>query len=99
MKQLFIITLIILLIFTTYLLAGAENDLKDISTLKIYIDGHEYGAEKFLEESGMVYTGLESLSEALNVKCSAYKSETGYDVLYKLWRQYYTLQIRSHIKK
>jgi len=80
MRKLLFFSLLIVLIFTTYLLAFGENNLKDINTLKIYTGNSEYTGERFLGENGMVYTGLDELKQVLGVNCSPYNTGAGYEV-------------------
>jgi len=80
MKKSCVVTLLMLFLFTTYLLALGENNLKDINTLRIFIGNSEYTSERFLGENGMLYTCLDELKQVLSVNCSPYNTGAGYEV-------------------
>jgi len=69
MKKLVFLSLVIFFIISLTLVGFTQNHLKDINTLKVYINNHEYVNERFLHNNGMVYASLDDLSKVLNIQC------------------------------
>lgn len=75
MKKLIITSLVLIFIFSC-LTCQAENKLKDLKTLLIYIGSKEYTGEKFLGEDGNLYVSLDELISDTSLEFSCLEKET-----------------------